>query len=147
LRKPGQMVTREELQRELWAADTYVDFNHGLNAAVNKLRETLADSAEEPKYVETLPRRGYRFVGKILAAPATIPLSAAKDGEIETGVPTSLPIPTVPALETNPSIASTVGARRSWFRRRWHRITALAGAITIAATLFGVVFSTWPVIT
>src|SRR5215475_5196609 len=46
LRKPGQMVTREELQKELWAADRFVDFNHGLNAAVSKLRETLADSAE-----------------------------------------------------------------------------------------------------
>src|SRR4029453_12545418 len=68
LRKPGQMVTREELQNELWAADTFVDFNHGLNAAVNKLRETLADSAEQPKYIETLPRRGYRFIGKVEAA-------------------------------------------------------------------------------
>jgi Tol biopolymer transport system component/DNA-binding winged helix-turn-helix (wHTH) protein len=65
LNRPGQLVTREELQREIWAADTFVDFNHGLNAAVNKLRETLSDSAEEPKYIETLPRRGYRFVGQI----------------------------------------------------------------------------------
>jgi Tol biopolymer transport system component/DNA-binding winged helix-turn-helix (wHTH) protein len=65
LKRSGQMVSREELQREIWAADTFVDFNHGLNAAVNKLRETLTDSAEEPKYIETLPRRGYRFIGKI----------------------------------------------------------------------------------
>src|SRR5712671_2069098 len=65
LNRPGQMVSREELQREIWAADTFVDFNHGLNAAVNKLRETLSDSAEEPKYIETLPRRGYRFIGTI----------------------------------------------------------------------------------
>jgi len=65
LNRPGQLVTREELQKEIWAADTFVDFNHGLNAAVNKLRETLSDSAEEPKYIETLPRRGYRFIGTI----------------------------------------------------------------------------------
>src|SRR5882724_148102 len=65
LNRPGQMVSREELQKEIWAADTFVDFNHGLNAAVNKLRETLSDSAEEPKYIETLPRRGYRFIGTI----------------------------------------------------------------------------------
>jgi len=65
LNRPGQLVTREELQEEVWAADTFVDFNHGLNAAVNKLRETLSDSAEEPKYIETLPRRGYRFIGQI----------------------------------------------------------------------------------
>src|SRR5215831_5666429 len=63
VQKPGQLVSREELQKGLWAVDTFVDFNHGLNAAVNKLRETLADSADEPKYIETLPRRGYRFVG------------------------------------------------------------------------------------
>src|SRR6266403_4736281 len=56
LNRPGQMVSREELQKEIWAADTFVDFNHGLNAAVNKLRETLSDCAEEP-----LPRRGFRF--------------------------------------------------------------------------------------
>src|SRR5438270_11370216 len=65
LNRPGQMVSREELQKEIWTADTFVDFNHGLNAAVNKLRETLSDSAEEPKYIETLPRRGYRFIGVI----------------------------------------------------------------------------------
>ena len=70
LNRPGQMVSREELQKEIWAADTFVDFNHGLNAAVNKLRETLSDSAEEPKYIETLPRRGYRFIGKIENAVA-----------------------------------------------------------------------------
>ena len=74
LNRPGQMVLREELQKEIWAADTFVDFNHGLNAAVNKLRETLSDSAEEPKYIETLPRRGYRFIGKIenAAGPAAV---------------------------------------------------------------------------
>src|SRR5215813_12895571 len=84
LRNPGQMVTREELQKELWAADTFVDFNHGLNAAVNKLRETLADSAEEPKYVETLPRRGYRFVGKVVVAapPAAVIDSPADPSDV-----------------------------------------------------------------
>jgi Tol biopolymer transport system component/DNA-binding winged helix-turn-helix (wHTH) protein len=147
LRKPGQMVTREELQKELWAADTFVDFNHGLNAAVNKLRETLADSAEEPKYVETLPRRGYRFVGKIQAAPVTIPLPAAKDGEIETSVPTPASLPTVRAPESDPPVTPTVDARRTWFRRRWHRIAAAAGAVTVAGSIFALVLSTWPVIT
>jgi Tol biopolymer transport system component/DNA-binding winged helix-turn-helix (wHTH) protein len=73
LRQPGQMVSREELQKEIWAADTFVDFNHGLNAAINKLRETLTDSAEDPKYIETLPRRGYRFIGKIEAARSESP--------------------------------------------------------------------------
>ena len=92
LRKPSQMVSREELQKELWAADTFVDFNHGLNAAVNKLRETLADSAEEPKYVETLPRRGYRFVGRVeMATPPTTvadsPVGAPDFGSIANSPP------------------------------------------------------------
>src|SRR5438445_522297 len=65
LNRPGQMVSREELQKEIWTADTFVDFNHGLNAAVNKLREALSDSAENPCYIETLPRRGYRFIASI----------------------------------------------------------------------------------
>jgi TolB-like protein/DNA-binding winged helix-turn-helix (wHTH) protein len=62
LERPGEVVTREELRARLWPADTFVDFDHGLNAAVNKLRQALADSAEEPRYIETLPRRGYRLL-------------------------------------------------------------------------------------
>src|SRR5579871_2268719 len=65
LSRPGELVTREELRTRLWPADTFVDFNHGLNAAVNKLREALSDSADTPRYVETLPRRGYRFVSPV----------------------------------------------------------------------------------
>src|SRR5438874_7163789 len=65
LKKPGELVTREELRARLWPGDTFVDFNHGLNAAVNKLREALSDSAETPRYVETLPRRGYRFIAPV----------------------------------------------------------------------------------
>ena len=63
LERPGQLVTREELRARLWPTDTFVDFDHGLNAAVNKLRDALNDSAEKPNYVETLPRRGYRYPG------------------------------------------------------------------------------------
>src|SRR5712692_11871011 len=62
---PGQLVTREELRARLWPTDTFVDFDHGLNAAVNKLRDALNDSAEKPNYVETLPRRGYRFISAV----------------------------------------------------------------------------------
>ena len=59
---PGELVTREELQQKLWPGASYGDPEHGLNAAVNKLRETLGDSATEPKYIETVPGRGYRFI-------------------------------------------------------------------------------------
>jgi len=62
---PGELVTREELRKAIWTDDTFVDFSHGLNAAMNKLREALCDSAEKPRYIETLPRRGYRFIGKM----------------------------------------------------------------------------------
>jgi DNA-binding winged helix-turn-helix (wHTH) protein len=58
LTNPGDLVTREQLQKRLWAGDTFVDFDHGLNTAINKLREVLSDSSASPKYIETLPRRG-----------------------------------------------------------------------------------------
>ena len=62
LERPGDVVTREEIQKKLWPADTFVDFEHSLNAAVKRLREALGDSADNPRFVETLPRRGYRFI-------------------------------------------------------------------------------------
>ena len=65
LERPGVLVTREELRAALWPVDTFVDFEHGLNAAINRLREALMDEADNPVYVETLPRRGYRFIGAI----------------------------------------------------------------------------------
>jgi TolB-like protein/DNA-binding winged helix-turn-helix (wHTH) protein/Tfp pilus assembly protein PilF len=70
LERPGEMVTREELQKRLWP-DTFVDLDHNLNTAVNKIREVLGDSAEHPRYVETLPRRGYRFIAPVKGGVAT----------------------------------------------------------------------------
>src|SRR5258707_10590980 len=66
--QPGQIITRDELQRHLWEGTTFVDFEQGLNSAVNKLRQTLGDSADQPRYVETLPGRGYRFIAPIQRA-------------------------------------------------------------------------------
>jgi len=65
LERPGELITREQLRQRLWAANTLVDFDHGLNIAINKLREALGDSAEEPRYIQTVPRRGYRFMGAL----------------------------------------------------------------------------------
>ena len=65
LESAGELITRDELRARLWPSDTFVSFDHGLNAAVNRLREALGDSATEPKFVETLPRRGYRFIAKV----------------------------------------------------------------------------------
>ena len=64
LEQPGELVTREELRKRLWPDDTFVDFEHGLNAAVKRLRDTLDDSADSPRFVETVPRRGYRFIAE-----------------------------------------------------------------------------------
>jgi TolB-like protein/Flp pilus assembly protein TadD len=72
LARPGELVTREELQHRLWSDNTFVDFDHGLNRAINKLREALCDSAEAPRYIETVPRRGYRFVMPVTRDAATV---------------------------------------------------------------------------
>jgi TolB-like protein/DNA-binding winged helix-turn-helix (wHTH) protein/Flp pilus assembly protein TadD len=73
LEKPGEVVTREELRQRLWPGNTFVDYEHSLNAAVNKLREVLSDSADRPLYVETLPRRGYRFIAPVRSAEIPTP--------------------------------------------------------------------------
>lgn len=70
LQHPGEVITRDELQQKLWPADTFVDFETGLNSAVKKLRDVLGDSAEKPRFVETLPRRGYRFIYPVDSAAA-----------------------------------------------------------------------------
>ncbi|HEV3205995.1 MAG TPA: winged helix-turn-helix domain-containing protein [Terriglobales bacterium] len=75
LERPGEVVTREELRQKLWPADTFVDFDHSLNTAVNKLREALGDSASSPRYVETLARRGYRFLGQVDRTEAGNPVA------------------------------------------------------------------------
>ena len=65
LEHPGEVVTRDELRAHLWQKETFVDFDHGLNVAINKLRQTLCDSAEQPRFIETIPRTGYRFIGSV----------------------------------------------------------------------------------
>jgi len=69
LERPGQVVTRDKLKEKLWAADTVVDFDHGLNSAINKVREALGDSADSPRFIETVPRNGYRFICPVATVP------------------------------------------------------------------------------
>jgi TolB-like protein/DNA-binding winged helix-turn-helix (wHTH) protein len=82
LEQPGELVPREDLRNRLWPAETFVDFDHGLNNAVKRLRDVLGDSADLPRFVETLPRRGYRFIGKVDCtepnAPVRIPKQASR---------------------------------------------------------------------
>jgi DNA-binding winged helix-turn-helix (wHTH) protein len=65
LERPGELVSREEIRQRLWPADTFVDYDHSLNAAVNKLREALSDAADNPRFIQTIPRRGYRFIAPV----------------------------------------------------------------------------------
>src|SRR5215469_12690590 len=80
LERPGDLVTREELVGRLWPDRTFVDFDHGLNKAVNHLREALGDSAEQPNFVETLPRKGYRFIAPVTYDGGT-PMEPAPDSK------------------------------------------------------------------
>ena len=119
LERAGQVVTREELQQRLWSGDTFVDFDHGVNAAVNRLRETLGDSADSPRFIETLPRRGYRFVGAVNSLPAA--QRAAKESK------PNVILPSVPVH----SVIRTHG-------RTFARIAAwiLLGALSAGVVLF-----------
>ena len=120
LERPGELVTRKEIQKELWPSDTFVDFDHGLNNAVNRLREALGDSAERPQFVETLPRRGYRFVAPVRWRS----LKTEPRADIQAGA------------EPNPKLqsSSTAGhGASSVLRKPWVWIViAAAGALVIA---------------
>src|SRR5206468_10905447 len=77
LQRPGEVVTREELRNQNWPADTFVDFDNSLNTAINKLREALGDSADSPRFIETLPRRGYRFIAPVIGVDRAADTAAA----------------------------------------------------------------------
>jgi TolB-like protein/DNA-binding winged helix-turn-helix (wHTH) protein/Flp pilus assembly protein TadD len=79
LDRPGELVTREQLRQQLWSSDTYVDFDLGLNSAIRRLREALDDSADNPRFVQTLPRRGYRFIAPVTPAGSHIEQPATED--------------------------------------------------------------------
>jgi DNA-binding winged helix-turn-helix (wHTH) protein len=106
LERAGDIVTREELRQKLWASDTFVDFDHSLNTAINKVREALGDSASSPRYVETLARRGYRFIAPVQSptpnpAATNVPLdsAAAAPNQADTPQPHSTPRALHPELE------------------------------------------------
>jgi cholera toxin transcriptional activator len=95
LQNAGQVVTRDYLREKIWAADTFVDFDHSLNTAVNKIRESLGDSASNPRFLETLSRRGYRFIGSVDSIAAAAVSAPAQDSS----APRRLDSPTSPATE------------------------------------------------
>ncbi len=120
LESPGQLVTREELRTRLWPTDTFVDFDHGLNAAVNKLRDALSESAEKPTYVETLPRRGYRFISAV---------------DLPDSLGLKLPVPEMPASLESPVVVAETQIPSRYGRRRVF-VTALV-LVVILAVVFG----------
>src|SRR6266849_9381916 len=91
--RAGTVVTREEIQQHLWSESTFVDFEHGINFSINQIRGALADNAERPRYIETLPRRGYRFIAAVHAAS-----NGKKAVEIATTLPE--PAPTQTEIES-----------------------------------------------
>jgi TolB-like protein/DNA-binding winged helix-turn-helix (wHTH) protein/Flp pilus assembly protein TadD len=109
LEHPGEVVTREELQKKLWPADTFVDFDHGLNKAISKIREALGDSAESPRFVETVARRGYRFLAEVKpadGAPVRSPeLATQLHPEPESGDRANLAGQSVKPKQLLPSLA------------------------------------------
>jgi cholera toxin transcriptional activator len=99
LERAGEVVTREELQQKLWPSDTFVDFDHSLNTAVNKVREALGDSASSPRYVETLARRGYRFIAEVhgeVHPDFRGEVPAAAHEEIHADLPANAPVKVPP---------------------------------------------------
>src|SRR5215831_2190119 len=110
---PGQVVTREQLQKSLWPGDTFGDFERGLNAAVNRLRENLGDSAIEPKYIETVPGRGYRFIGEL--EPGATP--GPQPAELDAAAPTKSKGPRNLVIAATLGVAVVATATYSYFRR------------------------------
>jgi Tol biopolymer transport system component/DNA-binding winged helix-turn-helix (wHTH) protein len=131
LGRPGEIVTREELRSQIWSADTFVDFDNSLNTSINKLREALGDSADSPRFIETVPRRGYRFIASVdgfgtAPAPPTLPPRSA--------ITASLNRWRFVALLVAAGAALTIGASL-WFQRTeyfWRNPIADARFQTVA---------------
>jgi DNA-binding winged helix-turn-helix (wHTH) protein/Tfp pilus assembly protein PilF len=142
LERPGQVITREELRAKLWPSDTFVDFEHGVNSGVARLREALGDSADSPRYIETLPRRGYRLIasvegGATQAPPPSTEVNGGNGGgpALSTKpIPAMFPDSAAPAAQPEARHVSP-SLRDRAARFRWRRSLALAGA---AAILLGI---------
>lgn len=96
LQNPGEVVTREDLRQQLWPADTFVDFDHSLNTAIAKLRDALGDSAASPRFLETLPKRGYRFLASVEVAGTTAPPVAPAPMTAAPAATAGHPLPSAP---------------------------------------------------
>jgi TolB-like protein/DNA-binding winged helix-turn-helix (wHTH) protein/Tfp pilus assembly protein PilF len=123
LENPGVLVTREELHRKLWPADTFVNFEHGLNAAVKRLRQALNDSADNPRFVETLPRRGYRFIAPIQTVDVSRDVPAVNVAAAVTEAPVTQDLPEIGAHDQVDLSKRIV----VFVHQRWPRAWATSG--------------------
>src|SRR5580692_4037021 len=121
----GAVVTRDEIQQCLWSESTFVDFEHGINFSINQIRGALSDNAEKPRYIETLPRRGYRFIAAV---------RAASNGQKPAEIAEIIPDPATAAMESAPPAAIQFKSKSST-KLRWLVITASATFCVIAAAL------------
>ena len=125
LERPGEIITRDDLRNRLWRTDTFVDFDHGLNNAVMRLREVLGDSSDNPRFVETIPRRGYRFLAHVDESfPATAARGSTDAGTNQIVVPTAAGQP--------PSPAVLPAGNRQTVKKRRIEIAILAGLVAAA---------------
>lgn len=135
LEQPGALVSRDELIKRLWPAGTFVDFNLGLNKAVNRLREVLDDSAEQPRFIETFPKRGYRFMAPVIsneAGPAEMSASPIPAGDEKDQGDES----TSPSLPSDQARISSVSAEVARTRGRLRTVTL--ALVAVAAAVLGV---------
>jgi eukaryotic-like serine/threonine-protein kinase len=118
LQRPLELVTREELRSQLWPSDTFVDFDNSLNAAINKLRDALGDSADSPRFIETLPRRGYRFIAEVTATSYGAETTSSGKGVASRSHQRSIPAVLAAIL-----ILAIVGIASLWHIQRKLRLT------------------------
>ncbi len=134
LERPGQIVTREELQSRLWDKGTTVDFEHSLAAAINKIREALGDSADNPRFVETLARRGYRFIAPVSLAATT---ETAEDASV--AIPGNLAISqyagTADPVILSPALVVPIG-NTNWYRKYGALALAFCAGLAVAVILW-----------
>jgi TolB-like protein/DNA-binding winged helix-turn-helix (wHTH) protein/Tfp pilus assembly protein PilF len=128
LERAGEVVTREELRQKLWPADTFVDFDVGLNTAIKRLRDALSDTAENPRHVETLPRRGYRFIAQVDGLAAATPPSS----------PAQIPTDRYTRRAVSALVDAVLEAHGARTRWRVGAVVAGATALAMAVVLFGV---------
>ena len=133
LESPGELVTREELHRKLWPADTFVNFEHGLNAAVKRLRQALNDSADNPRFVETLPRRGYRFIAPMQVVAASADELSPDATAAATEAPAARDVAGASAQDPGDLSTKTVAVVKGRGLRAW--IGAAAALVVAGGTL------------